>query len=80
MGWNGLLMGLLIFGLNCAQMAGEAESDFGLKINALTNSQFGAELFFFFRYQCFLCVVSTASCVLLAMAKRFGHFDLPKVG
>ena len=57
--------------------------DFGLKSNALTNWLFRAEtdlLTDLFLYQCFVCVVSTASCVLLIMAKRFGHFDQPKIG
>ena len=59
--------------------------DFGLKSNALTNWLFRAEtdlLTYLFLYQrfFFVCVVSTASCVLLIMAKRFGHFDQPKIG
>lgn len=36
-------MGLLILALNCAQIAGGAESDFGLKSNTLTNWLFRAE-------------------------------------
>ena len=56
--------------------------DFGLKSNALTNWLFRAETDLLTdRFSVFfVCVVSTASCVLLIMAKRFGHFDQPKIG